>query len=424
MGFTQDFTKALPFTSSAKVQGTNYTRNFNKPVTGRPQGSPVTGATIGFDGSPVSAAPTKVEAPKGDAMTILSPQEMAAKYGTNPAQPAQPAQPTIDPVGEAKSKEWELLRKRAAGNIALAASESDIAKAERLQATHEQAYRSGTEAGTRAYGAMEQRALDEAGQVRMGAMNEAYAENTQAELAQTSKDVTEEKALADEQYRATDARLQAEFDNPLTTKERKAQIVRERDNNDSQHFGKATGSWTEQFEATQSNPVDANSAVFLPYVQSAFGAQDPKTEAAIAKAVNINGLTSEEIGSYKGFLSNPKIIANPNAAKEELARFESKDYTNIDWNLVTQSPEWKKNKGQYVTHLTEPTGSVALGDTIMLGNYTSPLVVTENPSGEGFYARNLSSGKEVWVEDWSIANRKGIEVQARNMYKREKNNKP
>ena len=159
----------------------------------------------------------------GNSDTTIIPPTPMGKY-TNPQQ----------------SSEWELIKKQNAQRMGLAESAADRDQAMALQSVRENAYNSGLGSGTRAYGAMEQRAIDESGQQRADLLNTASQQNMAAELGQTQKDVAEKKSLDNERYSSEMNRLSAIVNNDTLSDSVRMSAAQQIDALNAEHFGSSS----------------------------------------------------------------------------------------------------------------------------------------------------------------------------------------
>lgn len=396
-----------------------------KPINFLNQGSSAVGASIGMSPDPVRSgaglgiSPIGVTNSPSNTVTSRSMNGgVPLTIDTNISAPSVLQQRANPPTELPKpkslySREWELLRKQAAGNMALAASEADMQKAERLQAVRENAYRGGLSQGTNAYSSMEQRALDEAGQDRMGMLNEAAQENMGAERELTAEESARERALGDEEFASKQERLQAMLNDPTLSKEAKLQAAQAYDallagryGNEGAAGGASTAtdilSYEQQLGMKKESGATAGAQALAPNVQTILGL-DEATALKAASAASLAGITTEEdISKYQSYLADPRVQENPGLINTELEKLSRGETDGLQWDLIMKSPQWANNKANVITHTVKPSGDVVVGETLILPGNPNPFKVINNTSGKGFLAENLVTGDVVKISNWQI----------------------
>ena len=302
-------------------------------------------------------------APVGNSDTTIIPPTPMGKY-TNPQQ----------------SSEWELIKKQNAQRMGLAESAADRDQAMALQSVRENAYNSGLGSGTRAYGAMEQRAIDESGQQRADLLNTASQQSMAAELGQTQKDVAEKKSLDNERYSSEMNRLSAIANDDTLSDSVRMSAAQQIDALNAEHLGSSSagagvGSYASTLKTLQDSTAKegsketrattslvetalANRGMTLPEEQKSEIIKNAQYMGYTTPAEIINGIQSGVLldSEIAQLSQNPQLVKNhpEKVSKDQWSKLSN---TGVIGDLVDHPDPGNEAPGtKYVT-----------GDTLIQG---------------------------------------------------------
>ena len=316
-----------------------------------------------------------------------------------------PPTPMVKSTNPQQSSEWELIKKQNAQRMGLAESTADRDQAMALQSVRENAYNSGLGSGTRAYGAMEQRAIDESGQQRADLLNTASQQNMAAELGQTQKDVAEKKSLDNERYSSEMNRLSAIVNDDTLSDSVRMSAAQQIDALNAEHFGSSSagagvGSYASTLKTLQDSTAKegsketrattslvetalANRGMTLPEEQKSEIIKNAQYLGYTTPAEIINGIQSGVLldSEVAQLSQNPQSVKNhpEKVSKDQWYKLSN---TGIIGNLVDHPDPGNEAPGT----------KYATGDTLVLGGIPYMVVSHQVGGKNATLVRDLTTG--------------------------------